>query len=79
MMIPISKARARLSALVRQSADEDVVLMNHSTPAAVLVGAERFDALLEELEDLKDRVSVHERGGVTVSADKLAAELGLNA
>ena len=75
--VPISKAKARLSELVRQAADEDVVLMNHSTPAAVMVSAERYDDLLEELEDLRDRISVHERSGVTVSADKLMAELGL--
>lgn len=77
MMIAISKARAKLSELVRESRDEDVVLMNHSTPAAVIVSAERYDALLDEMEDLRDRVSVYERTGVTVSADKLMAELGL--
>jgi antitoxin StbD len=77
-MIPISKAKARLSELVRQAADEDVILMNHATPAAVLVSAERYDDLLEELEDLRDRISVHERSGVTISADKLMAELGLH-
>jgi prevent-host-death family protein len=76
-MVPISKAKAILSELIRQAADEDVILMNHSTPAAVLVSAERYDDLLEELEDLRDRLSVHERTGVTVSADKLMAELGL--
>ncbi|BBZ48830.1 type II toxin-antitoxin system Phd/YefM family antitoxin [Mycobacterium heidelbergense] len=77
-MISISKAKAKLSELVRQSADEDVVLMNHSTPAAVLVGAGRYDAMLEEIEDLRDRLSVHERTGVTVEAGKLWAELGLS-
>ena len=77
MMIAISKAKAKLSELVRQAADEDVVLMNHSTPAAILVGADRYDALLEEIEDLRDRLSVHERTGVTITADKLSAELGL--
>lgn len=66
---------ATLFELVRHAADEDVVLMNHSTPAAVLVAADRYDALLEEIEDLKDRLSVHERTGVTISADKLRAKL----
>jgi len=78
-MISISKAKARLSELVRQAGDEDVVLMNHATPAATLIGAARYEALLEEIEDLKDRLSVHERTGVTVSASKLRAELGLAA
>jgi antitoxin StbD len=77
-LVSISKARARLSELVRQSRDDDVVLMNHSTPVAVIVSADRYEAMLEEIEDLKDRLSVHEREDVTVSADKLAAELGLN-
>ncbi|HEX5255609.1 MAG TPA: type II toxin-antitoxin system prevent-host-death family antitoxin [Mycobacterium sp.] len=78
VLIAISKARARLSELVRVSHDDDVVLMNHSTPAAVIVSADRYQAMLEELEDLKDRLSVHERTDVTISADKLAVELGLN-
>lgn len=78
MMIAISKARARLSELVRLSGDEDVVLMNHSTPAAMILSAERYEALLEEVEDLKDRISVHERTGVTIPAEKLLIELGLN-
>ncbi len=43
-----------------------------------MMSAERHDALLEEIEDLKDRLSVHERTGVTISADKLAAELGIS-
>jgi prevent-host-death family protein len=49
--VSISKARAKLSELVRQAADENVELMNHSTPAAVLIGAERHEAMLEEIED----------------------------
>ncbi|WKW86429.1 hypothetical protein SEA_SHROOMBOI_43 [Mycobacterium phage ShroomBoi] len=55
-----------------------VVLMNHSTPAAVLISVERYESLQEELEDLRDRLSVHERSGVTVSVDKPMAELGLS-
>lgn len=76
-LVAISKARARLSELVRRSQDEDVVLMNHSTTAAVIVSADRYEALLDELEDLKDRLSIHERAGVTIPAEKLLIELGL--
>jgi hypothetical protein len=32
----------------------------------------------EKIEDLKDRLSVYERTGETISADKLRAELGLD-
>lgn len=77
-LVPISKARAKLSELIRQSRDEDVVLMNHAKPVAIIIGAERYDALLDELEDLRDRLSVHEQTGVTISARKLMAELGLS-
>jgi len=76
-LVAISKARARLSELVRRSQDEDVVLMNHSTPVAVIVSADRYEALLDELEDLKDRLSIHECAGVTIPAEKLLIELGL--
>lgn len=76
-LVPISEARAQLSKLVRRAADEDVVLMNHGHPAAILISAERYDALLEEIEDLKDRLSVHERDGVTIGLPKLLAELGI--
>jgi antitoxin StbD len=77
MMVPISRARAVLSELVRRSDVEDVVLMNHGRPAAILISAARFEALIEEMEDLKDRLSVHEREGVTIAAEKLWAELGI--
>jgi antitoxin StbD len=76
-LVSISKARPRLSELVRHSHDEDVVLMNHSTPAAVIVSVDRYEALLDELEDLRDRLSIHERTGVTIPAEKLLIELGL--
>jgi antitoxin StbD len=76
-LVAISKARAKLSELVRHSQDEDVVLMNHSTPAAVIVSVDRYEALLDELEDFKDRLSVYERAGVTIPAEKLLIELGL--
>jgi PHD/YefM family antitoxin component YafN of YafNO toxin-antitoxin module len=51
--------------------------MNHSTPAAVLIGAERHEVMLEEIEDMRDRLSVYERTGVTIEASKLWVELGL--
>lgn len=75
--VPVSEARAQLSALIKQTTEHDITLMHHGRPAAVLLSSERYDALLEEIEDLKDRLSVHERDGVTVSLDHLVAELGI--
>jgi antitoxin StbD len=76
-LVPISQARARLSKLVREAADSDVVLMNHGRPAGILISPERYESLLDELEDLRDRLSVHERERVTMPLSKLAVELGI--
>lgn len=76
-LVPISTARAHLSKLIRDAADEDVTLMNHGRPAAVLISPARYESLLDELEDLRDRLSVHECEHVTVPFSKLVAELGI--
>ena len=77
--VPLSEAKGRLSEIVRTSETENVLLMRHGRPAAVVIGTARYDALLEEIEDLRDRLSVHEREGMVLDFDKLKAELGLNA
>ena len=38
-----------------------------------------YDAMLEEAEDLRDRLSIYEAEGVTIGLDKLEADLGLAA
>jgi predicted RNase H-like HicB family nuclease len=37
----------------------------------------KIEALLDEIEDLRDRLSVHERPRDTVSLEKLADDLGI--
>jgi len=76
-LIPISEARAHLSWVVRDAAEDDVVLMNHGRPAASMISPARYESLLEEIEDLRDRLSVHEREHVTMPLSKLVAELGI--
>lgn len=75
-LIPISEAKGRLAEVVRDSEDDDVLLLRHGRPAAVVIGVARHDAMMEEIEDLKDRLAIHERDHVTISLDKLEAELG---
>jgi antitoxin StbD len=77
ILVPISQARARLSKLAREVAEDDIVLMNHGRRAAVLISFDRYESLLDELEDLRDRLSVHEREHVTMPLSKFAAELGI--
>ena len=76
--VPVSEARANLSAVIRQAADHDIVLMHHGRPAAVLMSPQHYRAMLDELDDLADRLAVHESaGGPTVPLDHVLAELGL--
>lgn len=77
-LVSISEAKGRLSEVVRDSDREDVILMRHARPAAVVMSARRHEALLEEVEDLRDRLSVHEREGVTIPLEKALLELGLD-
>ena len=55
-----------------------MVVLRHGHPAAALVSAERYDALLEELED---RLSVYEsaqsEADLRVGFGKMSAELGM--
>jgi prevent-host-death family protein len=76
-LVPISEARARLSQLVREASEREVVLMNHGRPAAILISVEQYESLLEETDDLRDRLSVHEREHVTMPFEKFMAELGI--
>jgi antitoxin StbD len=76
-MAPIRQAKGRLSKLVRDADLDGVLLLRHGRVAAVMMSAHRHDALMEELEDLRDRLSIHEREGVTLDFDKLHTELGV--
>ncbi|MGQ0631326.1 MAG: type II toxin-antitoxin system prevent-host-death family antitoxin [Sporichthyaceae bacterium] len=77
LLVPITEAKARLSEIVRESQDRNVLLMKHGRPGAVVISASRYDDLMERIEDMSDRLSVYEREGVTIGLDKLKAELGL--
>ncbi len=79
MSYSIREANAKLSEIVRDAEDRPVTISNHGKPAAIVLSPERYDGLLEEIEDLRDRLAVHEsRDEPTMPFDKLVAELGLN-
>lgn len=79
-LVPITEAKARLFEVVREATDRDVLLVRHGRPAAVLLSPERYDALLDRIEDAEDRLAVyeHDRDEPTISHEKLMAELGMN-
>ena len=76
-LVAIGEARTRLGQLARDVGDQHIVLMNNCRPAAILISPQRYSALVEEIEDLRDRLSVHEREHVTVLLSALVAELGI--
>ncbi|GAB93689.1 type II toxin-antitoxin system Phd/YefM family antitoxin [Gordonia rhizosphera] len=79
MSYSIREAKAKLSEIVRDAEDQPVTISNHGKRAAIVLSPERYDGLLEEIEDLRDRLAVHEsRDEPTMPFDKLVAELGLN-
>ncbi len=81
LMVPITEARGRLFELVRQAADREVILGRYGRPVAVLLSPGRYEMLLEELEDLADRLSVYESEhspeDLRIEWGKAKAELGL--
>jgi antitoxin StbD len=80
-MVPITEAKGRLSELVREAEDHEVLLMRHSRVAAVLLSAARYEALLEELEDARDALSVYEsrdsEPGLRIPWEKAKIEVGM--
>ena len=55
-MTPLTEARNRLSEIVDEvvSTGSDFVITKHGRPAAVLIGYEEYEALLETLNILSD-------------------------
>ena len=74
----VTYAKTHLAVIVRDSDIEDVVLLKHGNPAAVVMSAGRHEALLDTLEDISDRPAVHERDHMTRDFDTLLPELGLS-
>ena len=55
-MTPVTEARNRLSEIMDEvvSTGSDLVITKHEQPAAVLIGYEEYEALLETLNILSD-------------------------
>lgn len=78
MLVPVSEAKGRLSELLREADEHDVVLTRHGRAAAVLNSYARHEALVDRLEDALDRLSVYERDSMIVDFEKLVTSLGLD-
>lgn len=80
-LVPLTEAKNRLHEIVRQAEDDNVVILRHGRPVAVVVSPAALEALLDELEDLKDRNSVLESrldaSDMRLPIEKVRVELGL--
>jgi prevent-host-death family protein len=77
-LVTLTDAKVRLHELVRDLPERDVLLLRHGRPVAAMISFPKFEALMEKLEDLQDRVAVlesaEEPSDMMVSWEKLKAE-----
>ncbi|HXF72422.1 MAG TPA: type II toxin-antitoxin system prevent-host-death family antitoxin [Actinomycetota bacterium] len=60
LLVPLSEAKVRFHELVRELSEREVLLLRHGRPVGVMMGFDAYQALLERLEELEDRVAVFE-------------------
>lgn len=77
--VSLTEAKAKLNELVRDAQDDNVVLVRHGQAAAVIVSPQHYEGLLDEIEDLKDRLALHdsEPSDLNIPLKALRSELGL--
>lgn len=80
-LVTMSEARTKLHKIIRQLPHRNVLLLKHGRPVATIMDADAYQALLEQVEDLKDRLAVfeslRERDDMRVAWGKVEAEHGL--
>lgn len=74
--VSISELKKNPSALLSQASGSPIAVLNHNKPAAYLVPADTYEALMDMIEDYELMKLVEERRGdkdqaVTVSLDDL--------
>ncbi|RUO25538.1 antitoxin [Aliidiomarina minuta] len=74
--VSISELKKNPSALLSQASGSPIAVLNHNKPAAYLVPAETYEALMEMIEDYELTQLVEERRGekdkaIAVSLDEL--------
>lgn len=59
-LVAVSEAKARLTGLVKDAKNEDVALLRYGHPEAFLLSADRYEELIERLDDVEDSLAVAE-------------------
>jgi len=77
--MPVSEAREKLADVVETARTEPVFLERYGQPAAVLVSPERYEELMEALEDAEDVVAFDAamaEEGANIPWEQVKADLG---
>ena len=74
--VSISELKKNPSAILAQASGSPIAVLNHNKPAAYLIPAETYEALMDMLEDYELALLVEERRkdkdqAITVSLDDL--------
>lgn len=75
----VSEARERFSEAIAKSAVEAVFIQKHGQDAAVLISPERYEQLMDALEEIEDIQAIEEAKrdpSPSVPWEKVKAELG---
>ncbi len=59
-LVPLSEAKIRFHELVRELPEREVLLLRHGRPVGVMMSFPAYQALLERIEELEDRLAVFE-------------------
>jgi antitoxin StbD len=59
--VSITDLKRNISSVLKELADEPVVVLNHNKPEAYILSAARYEKLLDLIEDLKDAEIVRQR------------------
>jgi antitoxin Phd len=77
--ITVSEARERLSEFVEISKTEAVILERYGHPAAILISPDRYEQMMESLEDVQDATAFDEAmsdEGDNIPWEQVKADLG---
>ena len=75
--VSITELKRSPSAIIEQAGDEAVAVLNHNRPAAYLLPAATYEAMLNRLDTnyLRKAIQLGRESGASIPADEVFAEL----
>jgi antitoxin StbD len=70
----VSELKKNPSQLIEESKGESIAILNHNKPAAYLVPAEKYEMMMEELDDLNISRIIQEREDEKKSAKEVSLD-----